>query len=576
MAAHIPTADQAFAHSDALFQSRSPHEPHWNELRDFIAPSGAGFTTMDAKGAQNRDRAVESTAEQASERLRDGVQDMVTNPATRWLNQKLVDRVLDDDGKVWIEDSTDRQLQIFASPKSRFQIAAPQAYFQWLVYGTACMFIGDRPGKVPLYTARPLAQIAIGEDDEERVNQLSWKFTYTADAAFRRWGAMAGLKVATAAMDPKTAFNEFEFRHLVRPRHQFDPTRRDNLSLRFESLWLGKEDKTLVAVGGYPEFPYVVPRFAQRPGERYGRGVGSAALKDVKMLQRIAANTIQSAEKAILPPLMEADDGVMGRSDLRPAARNRVSSEWLRAGKDPIKAIQLGVRPDIGNEFTERVVQAIEKAFKKRLLELERDPRMTATQVLAIEEERLRGQSPMVGLLEIEFLAQTHERTFNITLRNGGFAPLPASLSGAEIRAEFVSQAARAQRLGEARAIAQRWDIMAIPLQADPTLLEVQDMDATYREVGRILGVPARLDRPPERVAEIRSQRLEAAARAEQVDQAASLMAAAGKGAPALPAIQDAAQQAGLLEGAGGVPAEETENLADAGLDGAEELPNAA
>ena len=52
----------------------------------------------------------------------------------------------------------------------------------------------------------------------------------------------------------------------------------------FESVYLEYKNGNELSVGGFKEFPFVVPRYLKASNEIYGRSPAMTALPDVKML----------------------------------------------------------------------------------------------------------------------------------------------------------------------------------------------------------------------------------------------------------------------------------------------------
>lgn len=552
MAVHRPTPKDVMARTEGMFEEKRPFEPEWGDIRNWIMPSAGAFYNGTPEGHPGRDQIVDSVGEYALEALSAGIQASVFNPATVWLEQRLVghDGALTHEERVWLDDTRDIQMQTYGSPASRFQVAVTMGVREFSAFGNGCVFEEERPGhfdRMPLFSAIALAELAIAENADGEPGEIARRFQMSAARAVEKWGlGNVGGNIAKAFGDGK--LNEkFWFRHLVMPNGARDARRVDNRNFEFSSHTISEADKDdFVSESGFHEQPYIFFRWTRDAGQLYARGPGGRALAEVRMSQRVKVNTIQAAEKALNPPLAIADESVVdGDPDLRPAAPNYIDYDAVPNGRAAIEPILTGAQPLIGVEFLQFIHKGIEQGFLKPLLQLERDPKMTATQSLILEEEQLRGLAPLIGHLEAEMLGTLHARTFGILQRAGKFPPAPESLQRKHVRAAFVSPSARAQKLSEVRALSQRLDIMLPMIQLKPELMDLTDPVATHAWLGRTLGVPAQLDRTAEEFAALQQAQADARNQATQVDQTASLMAAAGKGAPALDAVRAAAGDQG-------------------------------
>lgn len=530
--------------------NRAVLESHLQEIRDLILPLAAAFTGSDTAGSKNRDQILDNSAESASELLSAGLNGFLTNPGTKWAGLRIAGRDESEEEAEWLELAMEIHFLVFESPETQFTTQLGQVYQELVDFCTSVEYVAARPGRMPLYQAQTLSECFIAESHEGVVDTVFRIFALTARQAKQRWGNKAGEKVLKA-VEQNTTEQPFPFLHAVSPREE---SRRDSILARdlpIASTWISMQDKSTIQEGGFHEMPYIVGRWNKRSGEVYGRGPGMKALADVKMLQRAMEATILGAERTIKPALQIADDGVLGDVNLAAGALNFVRAEVLGGRGDVIKPILQGLRADLGEEFMQGIRLRIERAYFNHLLQLSRDPRMTATQVLKLDEEALRVLGPFLGRIQNELLGRLIERTFGILLRGGLLPPAPASLQGESLEVEYVSPIAKAQRLSEVSALSQLIEVTAPLINLDGGLLDNLDSDRAFRHAADRLGVPHALLRDPRKVEELRAARRAAAEEQAQAQRAQELAGAA----------QSAGQAAAAFSGAGIDPAELVEQL---------------
>lgn len=533
----MPLSDEAIFQRAARFRAdRSVTDAHLDDVHHYIRPDSEGFFGTDIAGEKTRHKVLDNTAEQDSELLAASLHGMATSPAFRWFNYRaLRDSVnRDREAKIWLEDTGRRVNKVYSSHLSNFRGQAHKAYSDVSSYGTLGMFQAEGKMGLPVFQTRPLAELYPAENSDGTIDTVYRWFKMTARQAVQEFGKNAGENVTKAFNDPKQQEQTFEFIHAVYPRSDAIPGRIDAGNLPFASVWLNVAEKVRTKESGFHEMPFHVARWQSRAGEVFGRGPGIKALPDVKMLQRSMKSTIRAQEKSINPSLQVADDGVTGDIIMSDGAINMVRPELLFRGGEAIKPILTGARPDLGEEFMESIRQRIHDAFFRTLLSVTRDPRMTATQFLEVLEETLRIFSPFLGNLHSEWLAPMLFRTLNMLERRQLLLPRPDILVGEDLEIEFISPIAKAQRLVEARGVAQTIEIMLPFGNIDPSMFDIQDIDETYRHVADLVGQPKHLLRSPDAVAAIRAQRQEAQ-RLDQIKQdVVDLANAAGQAAPAL------------------------------------------
>jgi hypothetical protein len=304
--------------------------------------------------------------------------------------------------------------------------------------------------------------------------------------------------------------------------------------MAYASCIVSLTDRALISESGYAELPYMIARWSKDAGETYGRGPGWNALADTKMLHAMSKTVIKAAQKVVDPPLLVADDGVVMPVRTVPGGLN---FGRMDGRGDFIKPLVTGARLDIGIEMMEQRRQAVRGAFYADVLQVMRDPRMTAAQVYEISAELMRVMGPVLGRLQSEFLGPMIARTFAILLRQGGLPPAPAAVAGARISIEYVSPFARAQKAGQAQAVLRTYEPALRLAQAEPALMDNLDHDEALRTLADANGLPLKVLRPREAVNDMRRAR--AASAHDQAMRADAMLLAegAGKAAPALAAL---------------------------------------
>ena len=554
----MPMIDPARAlqRLDSLKQLRSTFDNHWEEVRKITFPTAAEFTTRAIRGAKLHKDVYDGSAEMASETLAAAFFGMATNPATKWLGLVPENMALmEADGVAgWMEQATQAMLAMFNSPRTNFATQQFLKLQNFVSFGTGPQFIAELPGGVPLFQTAALAECFIAEGPEDRVDTVYRLYTRTARQLFDRFGGRLDADTIKKADDPKRQDDSIECLHVVEPRPDADrePGRIDVRNMPWREAFITVEKKHLVAESGFTEFPWVVPRMNPRPGEVYGRGRGMTALADAKMLQRSMKSTIRASEKSTDPPIQIPDDGVMGPIRMTAAGINVIRADLLARGG--IRAIDTRADPRGGEDFNQRIRERIDRAHWLPILEAFTDPKMTATQIIKLDEQTLRFIGPMLGRLQLEDLAPMIDRCFPIMLRGGRFARPPRALEGQRVGVEFVSPIAKAQRLEEARGLAETLDLLGPLLQDREDILDNLDTDKAFRGVANLRGVPVDWLRSLRDRSAIRAARNQAAAQAAQSQAFQGEVPAAAKGLKAL-------GDAGMLPG-GGQPANENRQAA--------------
>ncbi|KKL07651.1 hypothetical protein LCGC14_2583900 [marine sediment metagenome] len=223
------------------------------------------------------------------------------------------------------------------------------------------------------------------------------------------------------------------------------------------------------------------------------------------------------------PALLLRDDGSIDINDLRPGRAIVGGLDSL--GNPTIQPFIQGTNFEISQEFLIQEGETIDKAFMLDLFigsaDLAGRDRVTATEILERDRERVRIMTPLSSRDETESLDPMVERELDILAEFDLLPPMPPELieAGGEFEIQFTNPLAVSRRSDEAIGSVQTVQAVMELGQVKPEVLDLINGD----EYGRILAAanssPEKLLNSPDEVALIRQQRaeqqtLEAAAQA--------------------------------------------------------------
>ena len=510
----MATFDYIRKRLDKLEADRGTWESHWQEILDYVMPRKAEITFLRSRGEKRTEVLFDSTAITANNLLAASLQGTLTSPSLPWFSLKLRD---DDANKVrdiqiWLEDTARRMYAVFN--ESNFNTEVHEMYLDLCSVGTSAIFVeeaneGFIQGGLHFNTLH-IAEYFIQENSTGRVDTLYRKYKMTARQAVQEFGEdNVGTKIKEALKaKPDTQFN---FIHAVEPTTDYErATGKAKTKLPFHSCHVCFEDKMVVRTGGYNEFPYLEPRWSKATGEIFGRSPSYNALPDIKTLNKAVEIGLKAWAKAIDPPLLVTDDGVIGRVRMTPAGITVVRSDTA------IKPLQIGSNWQITDLKENQLRTAIRQAYYSDQLQLQEGPQMTATEVQVRYELMQRLLGPTLGRFQTEFLNPLIERVFGIMMRADALMPRPEAMSGMNMDIEYVGPLARSQRMEEAIAVERLYQLAMQVVQVDPTVMDVINHEQAIRMRATLLGVPKTVLRGEDEVAEIREQRAAAQQQAQE------------------------------------------------------------
>ena len=514
-----------------LKSQRQNWESHWQEVADYMMPRKADVTKQRSKGDKRSELIFDSSPLHAVELLSASLHGMLTNPSTPWfsLRFKNVDTGDADEANEWLQDTTEKMYDAFN--RSNFQQEIFELYHDLITFGTASMFIEEDADDIIRFSTRHIGEIYISENNKGRIDTVFRKFKISARAAILQFGEknVSNALRGTAMKDP---YEEVTILHVVYPRENYDPKKKDAKNMPFASCYIELDNKHEISQSGFNEFPYVVPRYLKASFEIYGRSPAMTALPDVKMLNEMSKTTIKAAQKQVDPPLLVPDDGFILPVRTVPGGLN-----FYRSGtRDRIEPLNIGANNPLGLNMEEQRRNAIRDTFYVNQLMMQSGPAMTATEVVQRNEEKMRLLGPVLGRLQSELLRPLIDRTFAIILRKKLFRPVPDFLNGKDIQIEYVSPLAKAQRSSELQSIMRAIEILGSLSQISPVFDHI-NVDNLVDHLAEIVGVPAKVLNSRAEVNAIREKKQQEAMQAQQMAQLQQVAQAGGQIAPLAKAL---------------------------------------
>ena len=520
---------------ERLEGQRQNWETHWQEVADYMQPRKADVIKKRSRGDKRMEQVFDSSPIQAVELLAASLHGMLTNPSTPWFTLRFKDEDIDneDEAKLWLESSTDAMYTAFN--RSNFQQEIFELYHDLITFGTAAMFIEEDNDDIIKFSTRHINEVFIAENDKGRIDTIYRRFNISARAAMQKFGESVSADVQGKAK--KNPYDEVEILHAVYPRSEFNPNKKDKANMPFESVYMEYKNGNELSVGGFKEFPFVVPRYLKASNEIYGRSPAMTALPDVKMLNEMCKTTIKAAQKQVDPPLLVPDDGFLLPVRTVPGGLNF----YISGTRDRIEPLNIGANNPLGLNMEQQRRDSIRAVFYVNQLMMQQGPQMTATEVIQRNEEKMRLLGPVLGRLQSELLKPLIDRVFAILLRNNMLPQAPEFLSGRDIEIEYVSPLAKAQKSTELQSIMRAVEILGSLANVAP-VFDYVNFDNLVKHLADIVGVPQKILKSQSQVNAERQQAQQQQQEMQQMQQLQQVAKAGGDIAPLAKALPDEAR----------------------------------
>jgi hypothetical protein len=501
---------------------KGPYLSHCEDLARVMLSGRIGFTTTTVSGERRTDDIFDGTPMQAARGLANAIGGMLRPEGLPQIEIKAEDEGLNNLGeaKDWMAFAEERLKNSFNNPHARFRQASGEIDQDLVVLGTGVMYVGESQRRNRLLFQSLHLKDATPFFSEEGVPEgIFLRRNLPARQLEARFGRNK-LSEKTRQILEKTPDEKVEVLHVILPREEARANALFARNLPFADLWIEVDAKHELSVGGFHEFPFIIPRWDTTSGEDSGRSPGMIALPDSDTLQAMGETILIAGQRAADPPLMAPNDGSFDSLNTFPGGISYYDVETAVAMRgNPFFSLESGTNLPITRDMQQDTRQQVLNAFFKNILNLPVDgPDMTATEIIARKEEFMREVGPVFGRLETDYTAPMVERAFMIMLRAGAFLPIPEALSEQNIRFEYDSPVKRIRQQIEATA-ASRWAQEMIVLgEVKPGAIDLINEDELGRFSAEALGIPGKIVNSVDVVAEIRAARQEAMEEQKQAD----------------------------------------------------------
>jgi len=546
------------ARKAALWTERSSWITHWREISEHQQPRAGRFVVTDRnKGDKRNNNILDNTAVFGARILAAGMMSGMTSPARPWFRLEIGDKDLMESGavKAWLHDVTALLRAVFSSSNTYRSLHT--LYEELGLFGTAATIVLPDFDNVIHHYPLTIGEFALGVGSRGEVNTLCREFQMTVGQMVEQFGKENVSQTVASLYNAHNLDAWVDVIHLIEPRRERDMNKKDAKNKRFASVYFepGRDNSDkFLSDSGFDNFPALTPRWVVTGNDVYGTSPGMQCLGDVKQLQHQQLRKGQAIDYMVNPPLQV------------PTRYKEATRARLPGGVFYVDAVGTGqavrsafeVQLDLQHlgmdilDVRERIRTSYYADLFLMLQSAPRDGRMTATEVAERHEEKLLILGPVLERLQNELLSPLIDIAFDYASRAGILPEPPQELQGMEIKVEFISVLAQAQRAVAAQGVDRLLGTVGQLAALKPDVLDKVDFDQVVDGYGDMYGVDPKIIVPDDVVAELRAQRAQEMA-AQQAAAAAPTMADTAKtvGDTNMGNVQDAMDVMGGLMGYG-------------------------
>lgn len=556
-----------------LQNERASFETQWREMTEYILPRKSRFFVQDAnRGDKRYTKIIDNTATMAAFTLASGMMAGITSPARPWFRLTLSNPELSElwSVKAWLDKVTTRMTNVMLG--SNLYKSLPSLYADLGTFLTGAMFV--EVDDLTTFTTQvfPPGSFYIAQDARGRVNVFMRRFQMTVRQIVDEFGYPDGKhrpidwsNISDFVKDQWTIGQRetwIEVIHFVTPNDDYDPEALESKYKKFSSCYYelgvnssggstnpqgGFLENKFLRESGYDYFPVLCPRWSVTGEDVYGTdGPGTIAVGDTKSLQILHKRLAQATEKEINPPMNAPTNMKNAKLSVLPGEVNYIDPRQGDKGFTPSYQISFDstkIEWQI-NAHQRRIQRAYHEDTFRMIIDDDRPQRATAAEIHAKQQEKMLDLGPVLEQLNQDMLDPLIDIIWYImsrsTLANGEpmIPPPPRIAGGQDIKVEYVSIMAQAQKANALGAYDRFSMFVGQLAQANPSVLDMVDADKLVFHYAEMCGVATDVTVDEEKVAGIRQARAQQQAQAQAVEKAAA-MAGAAKDLASAPMDED-------------------------------------
>lgn len=513
---------------------------HYRDLTENITPRRGRFLVTDSnKGDRRNKNIIDSTATMAARTLRAGMMGGITSPARDWKRLSTASPELAEDGdvKTWLHTVNQRMSTVFL--KSNLYNVLPIIYGDIGVYGTAAMLIEEDFDDTLRCYAFPVGSYRLFLNSKGQVRGFLREFQLTVRQLIDKFGERnkdGSIDFSNISSSSKMLYERNNLDawvtvvHIIHPSEDYDMDKFESkpyTSAYYEKPMQKAKARTqtdedgnkFLRLKGYGYFPILAPRWEVTAEDVYATSCpGMVALGDIKSLQLMVKRRAMLVDKITNPPLQGPGSLRQTRVSQLPGDMNYVNPRGAGdQGIKPLYEIKPTVFAPLDTEI-QVVQQRIQRAFYEDLFlmlaNIDRK-QITAREVDERHEEKLLALGPVLEQLNQDLLDPLIDIAFILMERQGMIPEAPEIFEDEPIKVEYISIMHQAQKFAGLTIVERFAGFTADMAAVQPNVLDKVDTDQLIDEYGLVIGIPPKVVRSDDDVAEMRDERNRAAA-AEQ------------------------------------------------------------
>lgn len=511
-------AQELLAKAKWLEEDRRVWDDLHQQVQDYVLPNRGSFTGRGDKPNQKTSSSAKIINGVATTSLRvlgAGMQGGLTSPARPWFRLQTPDHEINKSRRVksWLSEAERRIYAVLA--KSNFYTVIHSCYIDEGSFGQVALACERDTKSVIRFVRFPPGQYSFAAGPDGSVDTIYRRFWMPAKVMVQRFGMDRVSENVRQCVEQSghNPYTYYETLHIYEPRAIRDENKvtRDNWPWRDAYMEMGSDE--LLEDGGTKEQAIWGARWDIDGDDCYGRSPVHDCLNQVMSLQTQERTALKSSHLSADPP-WQLPTAYEGRIRTVDPGMHLFSDVAEKIGP-LVTGMPLNIQ-HIEARIARVTLQIREALYNDLFLMMQERNDMTATEVAERKEEKLLLLGPVIERQFHELLDPIIDRVFAIMLEDGLLPPSPSELAGMEIKVDYISLLAQAQKMVATQGLKSYTGYVASLAQFDPSALDYFDSGKAQGDFAEATGVNPEIVRPEEEVQKIRSARAKGQAQAQQ------------------------------------------------------------
>jgi hypothetical protein len=416
-----------------LEQERTVHQTDWDDIAFYLFPYQLKMIGSNEAYSKIKRELYFSDAGDYLKMASSSLMGMVANSSSKWFSYSTTDGKSSD----YLDKATAKALDILATGEAGFYSALKQAIGSLLAFGNAGLFQDEQDeeeGGLFNYRAELPNSFCFTENFSRNVEDIYFIQTYTGkQVKERNW------KITTKQDNEKIKILR------VISKNPYGNIGDVKNNKPYYSAYIDYDTGALLEESGFDYKPLHIGRWETYGNNtKWGVGIGLSVLPTLKQINYNRQLIRISEELRIKPPLFADSESNLGNLNLSPGAINFGKPSSMGLPLAPIVTVGSAT----GFEYLMQLdLQTLKQAFFIDVFQtIEQVAGVTATEVNLRNDERRRMLAPQEARIQKDFLIPVLQSLFVKMADKKVIDPIPKELLDKQIKINFYSPIASAQR----------------------------------------------------------------------------------------------------------------------------------